>query len=44
MTDGVAFLLDNVLPIGGVKGPEPVVEGWMPYRWCSTSFGRAGAT
>ncbi len=32
MTDGVASLLGNVLPVGGVPGPEPIVEGWMPYR------------
>lgn len=32
MTDGVACLLGNVLPVGGAHGPEPVIEGWMPYR------------
>jgi acyl CoA:acetate/3-ketoacid CoA transferase beta subunit len=32
MTDGVAYLLGNVLPVGGASGPEPVIEGWMPYR------------
>ncbi len=32
MTDGVAFLIANVQPVGGAKGPEPIVEGWMPYR------------
>lgn len=32
MTDGVAFLVENVQPIGSVQGPEPIVEGWMPYR------------
>jgi acyl CoA:acetate/3-ketoacid CoA transferase beta subunit len=32
MTDGVAPLLANVLPMSGDDGPEPVVEGWMPYR------------
>jgi acyl CoA:acetate/3-ketoacid CoA transferase beta subunit len=32
MTDGVAYLMGNVLPVGGAKGPEPIVEGWMPYR------------
>src|SRR5262245_29204207 len=31
MTDGVAYLLGNVLPLG-TAGPEPLVEGWMPYR------------
>jgi len=32
MTDGVAPLLANVLPVSGSGGPEPVIEGWMPYR------------
>jgi len=32
MTDGVAFLVANVQPVGGVPGPAPIVEGWMPYR------------
>lgn len=32
MTDGVAYLLGNVLPVGGASGPAPLVEGWMPYR------------
>jgi acyl CoA:acetate/3-ketoacid CoA transferase beta subunit len=32
MTDGVASLVANVQPVGGVKGPEPIVESWMPYR------------
>jgi acyl CoA:acetate/3-ketoacid CoA transferase beta subunit len=32
MTDGVAPLLANVLPVSGDDAPEPVVEGWMPYR------------
>jgi len=32
MTDGVACLLGNVLPVGGAHGPEPVIESWMPYR------------
>ncbi len=32
MTDGVASLLGNVLPVGAVKVPEPIIEGWMPYR------------
>jgi acyl CoA:acetate/3-ketoacid CoA transferase beta subunit len=32
MTDGVAPLVANVLPMSGDEGPEPVVEGWMPYR------------
>jgi acyl CoA:acetate/3-ketoacid CoA transferase beta subunit len=32
LTDGVASLVANVQPVGGVKGPEPIVEGWLPYR------------
>jgi acyl CoA:acetate/3-ketoacid CoA transferase beta subunit len=32
MTDGVAPLLANVLPVSGVDRPEPVIEGWLPYR------------
>ncbi len=32
MTDGVAPLLANVLPVSGADKPEPVVEGWLPYR------------
>jgi acyl CoA:acetate/3-ketoacid CoA transferase beta subunit len=32
LTDGVAALLANVQPLGGAPGPEPVVEGWLPYR------------
>jgi len=32
MTDGVASLVANVQPVGGAKGPDPIVEGWMPYR------------
>ena len=32
MTDGVAPLLANVLPASGKDRPEPVVEGWLPYR------------
>jgi len=32
MTDGVAPLVANVLPVSGDDAPEPVVEGWMPYR------------
>jgi acyl CoA:acetate/3-ketoacid CoA transferase beta subunit len=32
MTDGVAPLLANVLPVSGDGGIEPVIEGWMPYR------------
>ncbi len=32
MTDGIASIIDNVLPLPGAEGPEPVVEGWMPFR------------
>ena len=32
MTDGVAPLLANVLPVSGRDRPDPVVEGWLPYR------------
>jgi len=32
MTDGVAPLLANVLPVSGEDRPEPIVEGWLPYR------------
>ncbi len=32
MTDGVATLLANVLPLSGADRPDPVVEGWLPYR------------
>ncbi len=32
MTDGVASIVETVQPLGGVDGPEPVVESWMPYR------------
>jgi acyl CoA:acetate/3-ketoacid CoA transferase beta subunit len=32
MTDGVAPLLANVMPVSGGDRPEPIVEGWLPYR------------
>ncbi len=32
MTDGVAPLVANVLPVSGDDKPEAVVEGWLPYR------------
>jgi acyl CoA:acetate/3-ketoacid CoA transferase beta subunit len=32
MTDGVAPLVANVLPVSGEDRPAPVVEGWLPYR------------
>ncbi|MCZ6571226.1 MAG: CoA-transferase [Deltaproteobacteria bacterium] len=50
LTDGVAYLLANVLPVGGAKGPEPIVEGWMPYRtvfdmlWAGRRHVMMGAT
>ncbi|MBW2244922.1 MAG: CoA-transferase [Deltaproteobacteria bacterium] len=31
MTDGICSLLANVDPVSGEK-PEPVVEGWTPFR------------
>ena len=31
ITDGIASLIANVMPVGA-EGPEPVVEGWMPFR------------
>jgi acyl CoA:acetate/3-ketoacid CoA transferase beta subunit len=31
MTDGIASLVDTVLPVSG-KSPEAVVESWMPFR------------
>jgi acyl CoA:acetate/3-ketoacid CoA transferase beta subunit len=31
MTDGIASLVDNVLPVSG-PAPESIVEGWMPFR------------
>ena len=32
MTDGVAPLVANVIPVSGDDRPAPVVEGWLPYR------------
>jgi acyl CoA:acetate/3-ketoacid CoA transferase beta subunit len=32
LTDGVAYLVANVTPVGGAEGPEPLIEGYMPYR------------
>ena len=32
LTDGVAYLVANVTPVGSAEGPEPLVEGYMPYR------------
>ncbi|MEE2702866.1 MAG: CoA-transferase [Myxococcota bacterium] len=31
ITDGIASLVANVMPVGA-QGPDPVVEGWMPFR------------
>lgn len=32
ITDGFAYALGNVPPVGGGEGPEPVVESWIPFR------------
>lgn len=32
VTDGFAYALGNVPPVGGGDGPEPVVEAWIPFR------------
>jgi acyl CoA:acetate/3-ketoacid CoA transferase beta subunit len=32
LTDGVASIVANVQPVGGVEGPEPIVESWLPFR------------
>ncbi len=32
MTDGVSSLLANVPPVSGTDRPDPIVEGWLPYR------------
>ncbi len=32
MTDGIAYLRDDVAPLTGEADQEPVVEGWMPFR------------
>ncbi|MCG8588635.1 MAG: CoA-transferase, partial [Proteobacteria bacterium] len=32
MTDGIASRLANVPPVGVADAPEPVVEGWVPFR------------
>lgn len=32
ITDGFAYALGNVPPVGGADGPEPVVEAWIPFR------------
>ena len=32
LTDGFAYLLASIPPLGPAEGPEPAIEGWMPYR------------
>ncbi len=32
MTDGIASVLENVLPVSGDAGAAPVVETWFPFR------------
>ncbi|MGH0037381.1 MAG: CoA-transferase subunit beta [Myxococcota bacterium] len=32
LTDGLASVVASPQPVGGAGGPEPVVEGWMPFR------------
>jgi acyl CoA:acetate/3-ketoacid CoA transferase beta subunit len=32
MTDGVAFLREDVPPLSGDPAEAPVVEGWLPFR------------
>ncbi len=32
MTDGIAHLLADVQPVSGDTDPDPVIEGWMPFR------------
>ena len=32
LSDGVAFLLASVPPLGGARGAKPIIEGWLPYR------------
>jgi acyl CoA:acetate/3-ketoacid CoA transferase beta subunit len=32
LTDGIACLLEDVVPVSGPVEREPVVEGWMPFR------------
>jgi acyl CoA:acetate/3-ketoacid CoA transferase beta subunit len=31
LTDGIAHLLENVPPVSG-PSPEPLIEGWLPFR------------
>ncbi len=32
LTDGIAHLLADVQPVSGDADPNPVIEGWMPFR------------
>jgi acyl CoA:acetate/3-ketoacid CoA transferase beta subunit len=32
MTDGIAHLVADVLPLSGKAPAEPVIEGWLPFR------------
>ena len=32
LTDGIAFLREDVPPVSGDAADEPVVEGWLPFR------------
>ena len=32
LSDGVACLVASVRPLGGGRGPKPIIEGWLPYR------------
>ena len=32
LTDGIAMLLADVQPVSGEPKPDPVVEGWLPFR------------
>jgi len=32
LTDGIAMLLADVQPVSGDAKPDPVVEGWLPFR------------
>jgi acyl CoA:acetate/3-ketoacid CoA transferase beta subunit len=32
LTDGIAHLLEDVQPVSGKPGAEPVIEGWLPFR------------
>ena len=32
MTDGICSLISDVPPVSGDPGPEPTVEGWVPFR------------